>query len=134
LGLAPARRHLHNVSRGELAGAVLFVFVVAVYGGYFGAGIGFLILAMLGALGMQDIHDMNAVKIVMTAAINGVAVLTFIAARAVYWPQALVILAGAVLGGHWGAHYSQRLPAPVLRGFVLLVGGGMTICFFVRTS
>jgi uncharacterized protein len=76
---------------------------------------------------------MNAQKIVMTAAINGVAVVTFIAARAVYWPQALVILAGAVLGGYCGAHFSQRLPANLVRGFVLLVGAGMTVYFFVRT-
>ena len=130
--LGRAGRNLHEATAGEIAAAVLFVFVVAVYGGYFGAGIGFLILAMLGALGMTDIHDMNALKILMTTAINGVAVVTFIAARAVYWPQALVILAGAVLGGYFGAQYSQRLPAFLLRGFVLLVGAGMTVYFFVR--
>ncbi len=133
LGRARAGRALHATTSAELAGAVGFVFLVAVYGGYFGAGIGFLILALLGALGMTDIHAMNAVKIVMTAAINGVAVVTFIAARAVYWPQAVVILAGAVLGGYFGAHLSQRLPAAVVRGFVLLVGAGMTVYFFLRT-
>ena len=132
--LGRAGRSLHQATPAEIAGAVLFVFVVAVYGGYFGAGIGFLILALLGALGMTDIHEMNALKIVMTAVTNGVAVVTFIAARAVYWPQALAILCGAVLGGYWGAHYSQRLPAAVVRGFVLLVGAGMTVYFFVRTS
>jgi uncharacterized membrane protein YfcA len=131
--LGRAGRSLRHASTGEIAGAGFFVFVVAVYGGYFGAGIGFLILAMLGTLGMTNIHDMNAFKIVMTAVINGVAVITFIAARAVYLPQALVILAGAVLGGYFGAHYSQRLPAYLIRGFVLLVGAGMTIYFFLRT-
>ena len=133
LGLGRAGRALHAATTAELSAAVGFVFLVAVYGGYFGAGIGFLILALLGALGMTDIHDMNAQKIVMTAAINGVAVVTFIAARAVYWPQALVILAGAVLGGYFGAHFSQRLPAILVRGFVLLVGAGMTVYFFLRT-
>ena len=132
LGLARAGRPLHAATTAELSAGVGFVFLVGVYGGYFGAGIGFLILAMLGALGMTDIHDMNAQKIVMTAAINGVAVVTFIAARAVYWPQALVILAGAVLGGYFGAHFSQRLPAALVRAFVLLVGAGMTVYFFVR--
>ena len=131
--LGRAQRNLREAGAGEIAGAVGFVLFVAMYGGYFGAGIGFLILAMLGALGMTDIHDMNALKIVMVAVINGVAVVTFIAARAVYWHQALVIVGGAVLGGYFGARYSQRLPASVLRAFVLLVGAGMTVYFFVRT-
>jgi len=121
-----------EATRGEIVLATLFELVVAVYGGYFGGGIGILILAMLGALGMSDIHDMNALKIILTALINGVAVVTFIAARAVYWPQALVILAGAILGGYSAAHYSQRLPARWIRAFVLLVGVFMTAYFFLR--
>jgi len=87
---------------------------------------------MLGALGMSDIHEMNALKIVLTTLINGIAVVTFIAARAVYWPQALVIVAGAVLGGYFSAHYSQKMPEAWIRGFVLLVGAGMTTYFFLR--
>jgi len=133
LGLGRGRRSLHNASAAEIAWAVVFLLLVAIYGGYFGAGIGFLILAMLGALGMTDIHDMNALKIVLVAVINGVAVVTFIAARAVHWPQAVAVLAGALLGGYFGAHYSQRVPEAVLRRFVLLVGAGMTVYFFART-
>ena len=122
---------------GELTGgrmvlATLFELGVAVYGGYFGGGIGILILAMLGAMGMNDIHEMNALKIVLTTAINGIAVVTFIVAGAVRWPQALVILAGAVLGGYFAAHYSQKLPEAWIRGFVLVVGAGMTTYFFLR--
>jgi uncharacterized protein len=132
LGRGAAGRAALELSPGKIALATLVELVVAVYGGYFGGGIGILILAMLGALGMSDIHDMNALKIILTALINGVAVITFIAARAVYWPQALVIVAGAVLGGYFGAHYSQRLPERWVRGFVLLVGAGMTVYFFLR--
>ncbi|HTQ84976.1 MAG TPA: sulfite exporter TauE/SafE family protein [Candidatus Solibacter sp.] len=122
---------------GELTGgrmvlATLFELGVAVYGGYFGGGIGILILAMLGAMGMNDIHEMNALKIVLTTAINGIAVVTFIVAGAVRWPQALVILAGAVLGGYFAAHYSQKMPEAWIRGFVLVVGAGMTTYFFLR--
>ena len=123
-----------EVSARKIALASVYSLIVAVYGGYFSGGIGILILAMLGALGMSDIHDMNALKIILTTIINGVAVVTFIAARAVYWPQALVILVGAVLGGYFGAHYSQRLPTAWVRGFVLLVGAGMTTYFFLRAS
>jgi uncharacterized protein len=119
-------------AKGKIALAVLFELVAAVYGGYFSGGIGILILAILGAMGMSDIHEMNALKIVLTTLINGVAVVTFIAAREVYWPQALVILAGAILGGHFAAHYSQRLPARWIRAFVLLVGASMTTYFFLR--
>jgi uncharacterized membrane protein YfcA len=103
-----------------------------VYGGYFAGGIGILILAILASLGMSDIHEMNAIKILLTTLINGVAVVTFIAERAIYWPQALVVLAGAIPGGYFAAHYSQRLPARWVRAFVLLVGVSMTTYFFVR--
>jgi len=129
-----AARNALEASAGKIALASFIQTIVAVYGGYFGGGIGIVILAMLGALGMSDIHDMNALKIILTALINGVAVVTFIVARAVYWPQALVILFGAVLGGYFGAHYSQRLPAAWVRAFVLLVGAGMTAYFFLRRS
>ena len=134
LGRGAASQNALEASAGKIALATLVELIVAVYGGYFGGGIGIVILAMLGALGMSDIHDMNALKIILTALINGVAVVTFIVARAVYWPQALVILVGAVLGGYFGAHYSQRLPAAWVRGFVLLVGAGMTTYFFLRHS
>jgi len=120
------------LTRGKIIAATCFELVVSIYGGYFGGGIGILILAMLGALGMSDIHEMNALKIVLTTLINGIAVVTFIAAHAVYWPQALVILVGAMLGGYFAAHYSQRLPAVWIRGFVLTVGAGMTAYFFLR--
>lgn len=110
---------------------VLELFVGA-YGGYFGGGMGIVILAMLAAVGMSDIHAMNALKSVLSMATNGVAVVTFILARAVYWPQAGVMIAGALIGGYFGAHYAQRLPAVVVRWFVILVGSGMTVYFFVK--
>jgi len=131
-GRGTAERADAELTAGKIAIATLFELAVSVYGGYFGGGIGILILAMLGALGMSDIHEMNALKIVLTTLINGIAVVTFIAVRAVYWPQALVIVAGAVLGGYFSAHYSQKMPAAWIRGFVLLVGAGMTTYFFLR--
>src|SRR5271168_741241 len=123
-----------DASIGKIAAAIFFEFVLAIYGGYFGGGIGILLLALFGTLGMNDIHQMNALKIVLVTIINGVAVVTFVIARAVYWPQTLVIVAAAVAGGHFGARLSQRLPAALVRAFVLLVGTGATIYFFVRAS
>jgi len=112
--------------------ASCFELIVAVYGGYFGGGVGIMNLAMLAALGMTDIHAMNALKVVLGSVINGVAVITFIAARAIYWPQCAVTTAGALLGGYYGAHYAQRLPQSWIRAFVILVGAAMTAYFFVK--
>jgi uncharacterized protein len=115
-----------------IAGAALFQLAVAVYGGYFGGGMGIVMLAMLSALGMTDIHSMNALKSVMGSVINGVAVVAFIVARAVYWRQGVVMIVGAIAGGYFGAHYAQKLPALWIRWFVILVGTAMTAYFFVK--
>ena len=109
-----------------------FQLLVAIYGGYFGGGMGIVILAMLTAFGMADIHEMNALKTVLSSATNGVAVIVFVASRAVYWPQALVMIVGAAIGGYFGAHYSLRLPRSSVRAFVIVVACGITTYFFVR--
>lgn len=120
----------HDTSNPALVGGCAFELVVAVYGGYFGGGVGIMNLAMLAALGMTDIHAMNALKVVLGAVINGVAVAAFIVKGAIYWPQAIVVTLGAVLGGYSAAHYAQRLPQAWVRGFVILVGSAMTVYFF----
>jgi uncharacterized membrane protein YfcA len=120
----------HDASTQALAGASLFELVVAVYGGYFGGGIGILNLAMLSVLGMTDIHAMNALKVVLGGVINSVAVVAFIVAKAIAWPQALVLTAGAIVGGYFGAHYAQKLPQAWVRWSVIAVGVGMTGYFF----
>jgi uncharacterized membrane protein YfcA len=122
----------HDSSNAALAGAALFELAVAVYGGYFGGGIGIMNLAMLAALGMTDIHEMNALKVVLGGVINGVAAITFVISGAIVWPQATVMIAGAILGGYFAAHYAQKLPQAWIRSFVILVGAGMTVYFFVR--
>lgn len=110
-----------------------FQLLVGIYGGYFGGGMGIVILAMLSALGMADIHEMNALKTVLSSSINGVAVVVFVVSRAVYWRQALVMIVGAALGGYFGAHFSLRLAQRWIRWFVILVGSAMTTYFFVRS-
>jgi len=111
---------------------VVIQFFIAIYGGYFGGGVGIVNLAMLAAVGMTDIHAMNALKSILGIAINGVAALVFVVKGAIYWPQAIVMIAGALVGGYFGAHYAQRLPQTWIRGFVILVGTGMTVYFFVK--
>ena len=115
-----------------IAVASFFQLLVAIYGGYFGGGMGFVILAMLSAFGMADIHEMNALKTGLSSATNGVAVIVFVVKHAVYCPQALVMICGAALGGYFAAHYSLRLPQLWVRWFVIAVGAGMTAYFFVR--
>jgi len=122
----------HDISTSALVFASVFELVVAVYGGYFGGGVGILNLAMLAIVGMTDIHAMNALKVVLGGIINGIAVVTFVVARAVVWKQGTVMIAGAVLGGYLGAHYAQKLPQAWIRAFVIAVGTGMTVYFFWR--
>jgi uncharacterized membrane protein YfcA len=124
---------VHDTGTTALLLATGFQFIVAIYGGYFGGGMGIVILAMLTAFGMVNIHHMNALKIVLSTATNGVAVAIFVASHAVYWRQALVMIVGAALGGFYGAHYSLRLPQKAVRWFVIVVGSSMTAYFFVRS-
>jgi uncharacterized membrane protein YfcA len=127
-----AARTSSETNRRALAGATVFELFVALYGGYFGGGMGILNLAMLSALGMTDIHEMNALKVILSGTINGVAAVTFIISRAILWPQAIAMTAGAILGGYFAARWAQKLPQAWIRTFVILVGSGMTVYFFVR--
>ena len=130
-GLLSARIS-HEASNGAVLGASIFELLVAIYGGYFGGGIGIMNLAMFAALGMTDIHEMNALKLVLVTVINGVATATFVVTGAIVWPQALVMLAGAVLGGYTVAHFAQKLPHRLVRGVIIFTGFGMTLYFLVR--
>jgi uncharacterized membrane protein YfcA len=121
-----------RASNAGIAIASFLELVIAVYGGYFGGGVGIVNLALLGAAGMADIHEMNALKTVLGSAINGVAVLVFVIKGAVYWPQAVVMIVGAVVGGYFGARYALKLRQRWVRDFVIAVGISMTAYFFLR--
>ena len=122
----------HEASTRAIVLASFFQLLVGIYGGYFGGGMGIVILAMLTAFGMADIHAMNALKTVLSSATNGIAVVVFVVSHAVYWPQALLMIVGAALGGYFGARYSLRLPPNYVRWFVIAIGTVMTTYFFVR--
>ncbi|MBP7145969.1 MAG: sulfite exporter TauE/SafE family protein [Acidobacteria bacterium] len=113
-----------------LAAAALGQVVISVYGGFFGGGIGMLMLAALSLVGMTNIHAMNALKTLLSALINGVAVVAFAVAGVVAWPQALLMIAGAVVGGYGGAWYAQKIDPRLVRRFVVLTGAAMTAYFF----
>ena len=122
----------HDAGARAVAGASIFELLVAVYGGYFGGGIGIMNLAMLAALGMTDIHAMNKLKVRLGGVINGVATVTFVITKAIVWPQAMVMTAGSVIGGYSTAHYAQKLPQSWVKSFVIFVGSAMTVYFFWR--
>ena len=119
-------------SRSWLIGAMAFQFLVAIYGGYFGAGIGILMLAALSVMGLTEIHQMNALKVLLGAAINGVAIVYFVSNRMVYWPDVLLMAIGAIVGGYGGAGFARRLGARAVRRIVILVGFGLALSFFIR--
>lgn len=114
----------------------LFVplFLVAIYGGYFGAGIGILILALFALSGWSQIHRMNAVKVLLATCINGVAVIPFAAAGKIAWGVAAVVAIGAVAGGYFGARIARRVDPRVIRTLVIVIGAAMTLYFFMRTG
>jgi uncharacterized membrane protein YfcA len=122
---------LHATSWTAVAVSSFVELLVAIYGGYFGAGIGFITLGMLTALGMRDIHAMGAIRTLLAATINAAAVLTFILAGAVLWRQCAVMIAGALAGGWFGAHYAQKADPRKVRAFVIGLGLAMSAYFFV---
>lgn len=119
-------------SKHALAAAMFFVFCVGIYGGYFGAGIGILMLAALGVLVHGDIHEMNSLKVLLSSLMNGVAGIYFIVHGSVLWVDALLLAAGALLGGYTGPIMARRVGAKVVRWFVTFVGFAIGFYFLIR--
>jgi hypothetical protein len=134
----PVQRMLRTADSGThqsgkwLVGALLFQLAVGIYGGYFGAGIGILMLAALSILGLKDIHEMNSLKVVFGGSINGVAAAYFIWAHMVEWPYVLIMAIGAILGGYLGAGTARKMGRTAVRRIVILIGFGMSISLFVK--
>ena len=114
--------HRGNRSWLALGGITVAQFFIAVYGGFFGGGIGILMLASFTFLPLSDIHAMNGLKTLLASTINAVAIVTFIVAKIVFWPQAVLMLVGAAIGGYGGAHFAQKVNPARVRTFVIFVG------------
>jgi uncharacterized membrane protein YfcA len=113
------------------AAAQLFV---GFYIGYFGAGAGILMMALLALLGMTQIHRINAYKTVQAAVCNGIAILAFVFKGVIYWKHAGVMVLGALLGGYFGAWFAQRMKQEHVRWIVIAIGAGMSAYFFWKTG
>ena len=129
--LKMAHPEAHQSSKWLVA-ALLFQLGVGIYGGYFGAGIGILMLAALSILGLTDIHEMNSLKVVFAGAMNGIAAAYFVWARMVYWPDVLIMAIGAILGGWLGAGAARRLGRTAVRRIVIGIGFAMAISLFIK--
>jgi uncharacterized membrane protein YfcA len=128
------RTGMHKSSRLAMLGGALIQLFIGVYIGFFGAGAGIMMLAMLAVLGMQNIHEMNGVKTLLATVGNGVAVATFILAKAIFWPQAVLMTLGATLGGYAGAYFALKVDPKKVRWFAIATGFAMTAYFFMKTG
>jgi uncharacterized membrane protein YfcA len=115
-----------------VAAVMVFQFLVAVYGGYFGAGIGILMLSALGLMGLGDIHAMNGLKNVLNFCINGVSVGVFVLHGAVDWHCAALMAPAGILGAYAGSCFAQRLDRRLIRRIVIAIGFVLTACFFYQ--
>lgn len=110
----------------------LGMFLVAGYGGYFNGGLGILLLALFGLLGQTQLNAMNGMKNLVSALLTAIAVVIYAAGGLVHWPEALLMMVAATLGGYVGARVARRIPAPWLRGGIVAIGLATTVVFFMK--
>lgn len=120
-----------HAGAGRRAAILTVYFAVAIYGGFFGAGLGILTLAVLSLLGLDNIHEMNALKTLQAGLVNGVAVVTFVVAGVVQWPAALLMAAGAIVGGYAGAALARKVKPAYVRALVIAISVSLTLYFFL---
>jgi hypothetical protein len=123
---------VQHPSRKMLAGIVAVQFLIGIYGGYFGAGIGILMLSSLSFLGLKDIHETNALKTFLAFCMNIVAAGLFAWRGYVVWRYALPMAAAAIVGGYLGARFSLLLPTYAVRWIVIIIGFGLAAYYFAK--
>src|SRR5262245_35571821 len=112
--------------------ALVARFIIPVYGGYFGWGIGLLMLAASALFGMRDINAIKGLKMGLVGVMTITAIVTFIVADVVRWPQTLPMLVSSAVGSYMAAHWAQRLDQRLIKGFVIVLGAGLTVYFVWR--
>lgn len=127
---APEANAAGGPSWGKVVWATLLQGPLGIYIGYFGAGVGILMLPLLALMGVENIHSMSGLRTLLVTCGNAVAVAIFILAHAIYWPQALLMMVGAITGGYAGAWLAQRMSQKMVGYLVLAIGYGMSGYFF----
>ncbi len=107
-------------------------FLLGIYGGYFGGAVGIMMMAAWSLLDGADLKALNPTRTLIVSATNAIAVIAFVAANQVWWPQTLALLLGGLLGGYAGARLGQRMPPRLVRGLVIALTVAMTAIFFRR--
>jgi uncharacterized membrane protein YfcA len=121
-----------RVSKAGRIWGFLFQLFVATYGGYFGAGIGILMLGSLSIMGLRDVNRMNAIKTVLAALINVTAFIFFALKGLVAWPLAILMAVGAILGGYGGARFAKRVDQRIIKLCVIAIGLIVSVWLFIK--
>jgi uncharacterized membrane protein YfcA len=132
-GWAAKPHEEHGPAGGTLAWVTAAQGLLGVYIGYFGAGVGIVMLPLLVLMGVENIHSMSGLRTLIVTCGNAVAVAVFIVAHAVYWPQALLMTLGAIVGGYAGAYSAQKMRPRTVGHLVIAIGYAMSAFFFWKT-
>jgi uncharacterized membrane protein YfcA len=124
--------HLQRLFRLSAAGVLTIQFVVAIYGGYFGGAMGIVMLAVYSLFGLTNLNAMNATKSILAGVINAISVVLFVMAGKIAWPQTLVMLVTAILGGYFGARAARKMNPKHLRLGIVVISVTVTAVFFIR--
>ena len=116
---------------GRRIASLVLQFLTAIYGGFFGAGMGFLMLASLGLTEGQDYHRINAIRQVLAVVIQAAAIVIFIGGGVIAWGPALIVMLAAIGGGYYGVGLARKVPGHVMRGFVIGTGAILTVYYFL---
>ncbi|HEY6274507.1 MAG TPA: sulfite exporter TauE/SafE family protein [Terriglobales bacterium] len=127
------RRQERVPSASQVTAIALAQGLLGMYIGYFGAGVGILMMPLLSLMGVDDIHSMSGLRTLIVTCGNAVAVSVFVLANAVVWPQALLMMAGAIAGGYAGALFAQKLQPQTVGYLVIAIGWAMSLYFFWKT-
>jgi uncharacterized protein len=130
--IVKAVERIGPLSPTNIAALVGMEFVCSIYGGYFGAAIGILLLASMALAGEHDMRSANAQRNYLVCFINGIATLIFIVMDVVDWTVALIVMAGAIVGGYVGGRFARNMPSQFLRHLVTAAGVIFTVVYFVR--
>ncbi|MCK6608143.1 MAG: sulfite exporter TauE/SafE family protein [Flavobacterium sp.] len=111
---------------------LISIFFIGIYGGYFGAGLGMILLTAFSIIGLKNLNEMNGIKVILVSFNNGIAAFTFILSGIVIWQYAIVMLVGALIGGFYGAKIARKIEQQKLKNFIIWVGAIITIVFFYK--
>lgn len=111
---------------------IVFMFFIGIYGGYFGAGLGMILLTAFSLIGLKNLNEMNGIKVILVSFNNGIAAFTYIFSGIIIWQHTLVMLAGALIGGFYGAKLTRQIKQETLRYFIILIGAIITVIFFYK--